>query len=110
MSALVPRPGRLLLRESDALLLLGPRLRQCFGEAGDREIRRGGAINDRRANSRPLVLERAASITPTRWPSSIAAMAISMARVLLPLPPFCVAKTMAYISVVLKGKAIAEHK
>ena len=34
--------------EPDALLLLGPRTRQGLGEAGDREIRRRGAIDDRR--------------------------------------------------------------
>jgi hypothetical protein len=36
-----------LLPESDALLLLGPRIWQRFGEAGDGEVRWGGAINDR---------------------------------------------------------------
>jgi len=47
MLALSPGLGRLLLRESEALLLLGPRIRERFGEAGDREIRWGAAINDR---------------------------------------------------------------
>ncbi len=40
--------GRRSLQEPNALLLLGPRIRQRFGEAGDREIRRRGAIDDRR--------------------------------------------------------------
>ncbi len=33
---------------SDPLLLLGPRIGQGLGEAGDREVRRRGAIDDRR--------------------------------------------------------------
>src|SRR5713101_796628 len=33
-----PERGRLLLREPDAALLLGPRIGQRLGEAGDREI------------------------------------------------------------------------
>jgi hypothetical protein len=40
--------GRLSLQEPNALLLLGPRIRQGLGEAGDREIRWGGTIDDRR--------------------------------------------------------------
>jgi len=35
-------------KEPDALLLLDPRTRQRLGEAGDREIRRRGPIDDRR--------------------------------------------------------------
>ena len=46
--ASVGRIFRVLLQEPDALLLLGPRIRQGSGEAGDREVRRRGAINDRR--------------------------------------------------------------
>ena len=33
-----PERGRLLLREPNAALLLGPRIGQRLGEAGDREI------------------------------------------------------------------------
>jgi hypothetical protein len=41
-------PLFVLLQEPNAALLLGPRIRQRLGEAGDREIRRRAAIDDRR--------------------------------------------------------------
>jgi hypothetical protein len=34
------------------LLLLGPRIGQGLGDAGDREVRRRGAIDDRRSDAR----------------------------------------------------------
>jgi hypothetical protein len=39
-----PRP--VAKKDSEPPLLLGPRIGQPFGEAGDRQIRRRGAIND----------------------------------------------------------------
>ena len=44
--------------EPDAPLLLGPGIRQGFGEAGDREIRRRCAIGDRRDDARRKEGER----------------------------------------------------
>jgi hypothetical protein len=39
--------------QSDAPLLLTPGIGQGLGEAGDREVRRRGSINDRRNDARP---------------------------------------------------------
>jgi hypothetical protein len=47
-----PRQPSQRRRMKPALLLLGPRIRQCPGKAGDRKVRRRGPIDDRRNDAR----------------------------------------------------------